>query len=148
MNSIHVRNRRNDMSVTITELEAFLDFVRQEIQAGWNQFSLSFFVRIWEQSQGDGLQPDSLLNLHSDREVAKQPVCLNRARTRARLLCRFRNWNPSEAPWACRSNAICTSGPNPCRSVSEGTITKARHRIDAWLLLEWITRDWLHGNSH
>lgn len=63
------------MSLTI--LDAFLDFVRQEIQAGWNQFSLPFFARIWEQSQANVLQPDSFLNLHSDPKVAKQRVYLN-----------------------------------------------------------------------
>ena len=40
------------MSVTISELEVFLDFVRQEVQAGWNQFSLPFFARIWDAKSG------------------------------------------------------------------------------------------------
>ena len=65
------------MSVTISELEVFLDFVRQEVQAGWNQFSLQFFARIWQQSQANVLQLDSFLNLHSHPKVAKQRIYLN-----------------------------------------------------------------------
>lgn len=33
----------------------------------------------------------------------------------------LKNWKPSEARWACRSNATCTSNRNPCRSASEST---------------------------